>query len=975
MKLKRLEIKNIASIEHANIDFEKEPLADSNVILITGDTGAGKSTILDAICLALYATTPRMTNSEMDGEWRESDADKMDITDTKQLMRKNTTEAFARLSFLGSDGNEYEAEWHVERKKKNLDRTWSLKNLTHPEDSPDAGNGVSNIKGTGKDKAMAEAIQVAVGLTFDQFCRTTMLAQGDFTRFLKSGNKEKAAILEKITNTEQYAQIGAMVFELTKKKKEEMDKVDPEKQEQQPMKEDVRKELEKTLRDNKGKLDTLEKELGTAQKKKNWLSTEETLLDNQSKANSSLLQAKQTMESDAYKLALQNVKDWDSTADARVWLSAVREATGTIDKAEQTILGLKSKYITVLNGQEFIREKINSIDEQIRKIDDEIKEEGGENLSLEELNGQKEEVLKLTGNIIAANAFVGAYFAKEKERSEKQAELEGKKKEIGKKSKELEDLVPKVESAKTKHEESVKEYERLNLAIDTLAEKLRANLQINHRCPICGQEIKSLDKVPHEDQLKRIVEDAKKKCDEAKKAFDGFNKQYNECDIWLKQNRPAYEKELMAFDEDTSLEKAQNDAKKALEKCDIEKLDEHTPEVLEQAKENAEKRKEEIGKKIERAKKLENLHSEIKDLRDNKIGVLDTLFDQMLSELPKWKSLTHQNAAELPNILAKAQTLTNEVTAALTNKKTAKERLKANQDDLDNYIKVNPEMTKERLEQLIKLKGVIEQQRQTVKNANDAFTAANSALKTIGEQIEDHEKVKPEIAENETIESLECILSELNEKQKNLNGEVGADNQRLKDDDKLIEKHAELKKEHAKKFAIYDRWKKLNDLIGDAKGDKFRLIAQSYILANLVNAANVHMRTLTDRYTLHTAPGQDLIILVEDAYEGGVKRPVSTISGGEGFLVSLALALALSEIGQSLKVETLFIDEGFGTLSGEPLQRAINTLESLRTSNNRQVCAISHRDEVKDKIAVQIQVNQAPHSSSSTVDILPHISE
>ena len=270
MKLKRLEIKNIASIEHANIDFEKEPLADSNVILITGDTGAGKSTILDAICLALYATTPRMTNSEMDGEWRESDADKMDITDTKQLMRKNTTEAFARLSFLGSDGNEYEAEWHVERKKKNLDRTWSLKNLTHPEDSPDAGNGVSNIKGTGKDKAMAEAIQVAVGLTFDQFCRTTMLAQGDFTRFLKSGNKEKAAILEKITNTEQYAQIGAMVFELTKKKKEEMDKVDPEKQEQQPMKEDVRKELEKTLRDNKGKLDTLEKELGTAQKKKNW---------------------------------------------------------------------------------------------------------------------------------------------------------------------------------------------------------------------------------------------------------------------------------------------------------------------------------------------------------------------------------------------------------------------------------------------------------------------------------------------------------------------------------------------------------------------------------------------------------------------------------------------------------------------------------------------------------------------------------
>ena len=201
MKLKKLEIHNIASIEDAVIDFEAKPLVDSNVILITGETGAGKSTILDAICLTLYATTPRMSNSEMDGTWQENDTDKLDITDTLQLMRKGTTEAYARLSFLGSDGNAYEAEWHAERKKKNLSRTWSLKNLSHPQASPMVGNG----KGGGKDKEIVAAIQAAVGLTFDQFCRTTMLAQGEFTRFLKSGKKEQATILEKITNTEQYA--------------------------------------------------------------------------------------------------------------------------------------------------------------------------------------------------------------------------------------------------------------------------------------------------------------------------------------------------------------------------------------------------------------------------------------------------------------------------------------------------------------------------------------------------------------------------------------------------------------------------------------------------------------------------------------------------------------------------------------------------------------------------------------------------
>ena len=107
-----------------------------------------------------------------------------------------------------------------------------------------------------------------------------------------------------------------------------------------------------------------------------------------------------------------------------------------------------------------------------------------------------------------------------------------------------------------------------------------------------------------------------------------------------------------------------------------------------------------------------------------------------------------------------------------------------------------------------------------------------------------------------------------------------------------------------------------------------------------------------------------------DAYQGYATRPVSTLSGGESFLVSLALALALSDIGQNLAVDTLFIDEGFGSLSGQELSNAINTLRALHRANGRHVGIISHVEAVKESIPVQIQVIQEGNQSSSIVSVV-----
>ena len=126
MKLQKLTIHNIASIEDATIDFEAQPLANSEVFLITGKTGSGKSTILDAICLALFADTPRLDGTKMQGDTKDGNAD-VTIKDPRQLMRRNTGEAFVSLTFTGSNGIHYEATWGIARAYKKATGTLQSK--------------------------------------------------------------------------------------------------------------------------------------------------------------------------------------------------------------------------------------------------------------------------------------------------------------------------------------------------------------------------------------------------------------------------------------------------------------------------------------------------------------------------------------------------------------------------------------------------------------------------------------------------------------------------------------------------------------------------------------------------------------------------------------------------------------------------------------------------------------------------------
>lgn len=170
------------------------------------------------------------------------------------------------------------------------------------------------------------------------------------------------------------------------------------------------------------------------------------------------------------------------------------------------------------------------------------------------------------------------------------------------------------------------------------------------------------------------------------------------------------------------------------------------------------------------------------------------------------------------------------------------------------------------------------------------------------------------------------------------------------------QKLAGLEAEIAKARAQLDVWQAVNAAIGSRNGDRFARFAQSITLDVLADNANRHLADLNPRYRLRRAA--DLALQVEDIDMGGEARATRSLSGGERFLVSLALALALSRMGGKAGLAgTLFIDEGFGSLDAASLDMAIDALEGLQ-SQGRQVGVISHVEAMKDRIPVRIMVTK-----------------
>jgi exonuclease SbcC len=220
------------------------------------------------------------------------------------------------------------------------------------------------------------------------------------------------------------------------------------------------------------------------------------------------------------------------------------------------------------------------------------------------------------------------------------------------------------------------------------------------------------------------------------------------------------------------------------------------------------------------------------------------------------------------------------------------------------------------------------------------------------------------------LQELDIQLAELDSQRQNLSTQLGADQARLADDTERRQHQAALLEQIALETAESDLWQRLNGLIGSGGGDKYRRFAQGLTLDHLVYLANRHLQRLHGRYVLgRKTDGGELELSIIDNWQAGVARDTRTLSGGEGFLVSLALAMALSDlVSHKTSIDSLFLDEGFGTLDSENLDIAIEALDAMNATG-KMIGIISHVEALKERIASRIVVKKGVGMGYSTLEV------
>lgn len=356
-------------------------------------------------------------------------------------------------------------------------------------------------------------------------------------------------------------------------------------------------------------------------------------------------------------------------------------------------------------------------------------------------------------------------------------------------------------------------------------------------------------------------------------------------------------------------------------------------------------------KKINDAiEKLKNKSKNILDIDD--IDSFESSITERLNTLQEeYNSL--QNTLSI--LHSKDESLQKQIEEFHIKQKNDSQKLLLLEKEFQTLLEENDFTSKEEFEKNLIVQKEYEKLNQLCKNIEEQYTSIK-ILKT--ETTHRLKKQKELNLTSRTVKEINEELERLQTSIDRLQKSIGRLEIQLEIDANNRQKYKEKIGHIDKKKESFRVWIKLNEMIGSRQGDKFSKFAQGITLDQLIYLANKYLKKLSPRYELQRALDSSKLLEIEiiDGFQGDVVRPVSTLSGGESFIVSLSLALGLSTLAsQKISIDSLFLDEGFGTLDSNGLELALNALNQLQNSG-KMVGVISHVEALKERIPLQIRV-------------------
>ncbi len=1066
MKILQLRFKNLNSLQGEwQIDFTDPNYLANGIFALTGPTGAGKSTVLDAICLALYGATPRL------GKITKNNND---------IMSRQTGECFAEVCFESSEGR-FICHWSQHRAKKQPEGVLQVAKHEIAEADQD-GSIIEN-----QIRRVAMVIEEKTGMDFERFTRSMLLAQGGFDTFLKADIEQKSRILEQITGTEIYSRISIKTHERMKEEREQLNILRAEIAGVALLSEEQKQAIEQTLTTQLQQQNTLSGQLTQTQKAIAWLQLLESIsreLRELEKEAEQLQTEREAFIPQRQKLQLavrashldglyatinalrkQQQDDQQQLTNEQKKLPELEQNLHDSKKSSQKSEQILSDARTQLQSAAEIFKKVRSLDQfivekqySVKKLNSEYRQYQQqietEQAAIQSLEKESETSVQqrrqcetylndhagdqwLISGLAGIKAQLGSLSALENEQLNLSLQIKAEQKAQLKYQQGLQERQTATDAytqeLKVIQEQTEQKQQQLNTVLqDRLLREYRAEkeallkelsllktiasleaerekLEDNKPCPLCGslEHPYALGNVPAMDETQKqlvVLDDIIARAEQLEQTLNELVQEEKTAQQKLseveKQMLEAEHKLSASKDNLQKLEQSRQQQEDKFKRLKTELLQQLQPlgiaeadiadfeALLNQLQNRLEtwQQQQQQQSLNEFEQKLAGFSTSIKShesvittLNKTALAIKQTLNDETV-RLEQLKTERQELFAN-KDVEAEENQLRKSLVEAEQAEKMARDTLSRTEQDLtglQNSIQSLESRIKRAVENLkteentfqqqlpaqgfasetefVQASLTVEQREELTKTAQDLDNRKIS----INTRLTDYkQKLQTEQNKKITQQSLDTLLPEqqkLEQQISELRNELAALKHQLeqdqRDQEKIRQKQAAIDKQQKE----YQRWEKLHTLIGSSDGKKYRNFAQGLTFELMVSHANLQLKKMSNRYLLIQDKNQPLELNVIDNYQAGEIRSVRNLSGGESFIVSLSLALGLSKMAsRKVRVDSLFLDEGFGGLDEEALENALEALSGLH-QDGKLIGIISHVSALKERISTQIQV-------------------